>query len=112
MCGLLSPPILTATAPPVALLRAGDPQDAVVAHGVLPGRRMALAVVSNSRLPHVTGNLWPPLPNPREPPAMEDESPVEKVQEDLHEHAHASRERWVMGVAMTAAVLAALAAVA
>ncbi len=43
---------------------------------------------------------------------MEEGEPVEHAQEQIHEHAHGTRERWVMGVALTAAVLAALAAVA
>jgi sensor domain CHASE-containing protein len=39
------------------------------------------------------------------------EVPLERTQEDMHHHAEASRERWVMGVALTAAVLAVLAAI-
>ena len=39
------------------------------------------------------------------------EVPLEQVQETIDEHAHATMEPWVMGVAMTAAILAALAAV-
>ena len=38
--------------------------------------------------------------------------PLEQVHEDMHHHAHHSSERWVAGVALTAAILAALAAVA
>jgi Flp pilus assembly protein TadB len=36
---------------------------------------------------------------------------TEHVEEHLHENAHESRERWVTGVALTAAILAAFAAV-
>src|SRR5438034_238267 len=36
---------------------------------------------------------------------------TEHVEEKLHEHAEESRQRWVTGVALTAAILAALAAV-
>src|SRR5439155_14372672 len=43
---------------------------------------------------------------------MEEVEPVEHAQEQIHEHAHGARERWVMGVALTAAILAALAAIA
>jgi len=39
------------------------------------------------------------------------EVPLEQVQETIDEHAHATMEPWVMGVALTAAILAALAAV-
>jgi hypothetical protein len=39
------------------------------------------------------------------------ERQTEHVEEHLHEKAHESRERWVTGVALTAAILAALAAV-
>jgi len=43
---------------------------------------------------------------------MEDfDQHTEHVEEKLHEHAEESRERWVTGVALTAAILAALAAV-
>jgi hypothetical protein len=40
------------------------------------------------------------------------ESQTERVEEHLHEHAHHSGEKWIGGVALTAALLAALAAVA
>ena len=43
---------------------------------------------------------------------MEEVEPVEHAQEQIHEHAHGARERWVLGVALTAAVLAGLAAIA
>jgi hypothetical protein len=43
---------------------------------------------------------------------MEEVEPVERAQEEIHEKAHESKERWVLGVALTAALLAALAAVA
>jgi hypothetical protein len=42
----------------------------------------------------------------------EQEVPLEQVHEDMHHHAHGSGEKWVMGVALSAAILAALAAVA
>ena len=38
------------------------------------------------------------------------ESQTENVEEHLHEHAHHTPEKWVSGVALTAALLAALAA--
>ena len=40
------------------------------------------------------------------------EHPQEHVQEQINERAEESRERWISGVALTAAILAALAAVA
>src|SRR3954469_14528461 len=44
--------------------------------------------------------------------AMEEiEPPTEQVQEEIHHHAHESRERWVSWVALSSAVIAALAAV-
>ena len=43
---------------------------------------------------------------------MQEIEPVEHTQEQIHERAHESRERWVLGVALTAALLAVLAAVA
>jgi len=43
---------------------------------------------------------------------MEEVEPVEHAQEQIHEHAHGARERWVLGVALTAAVLAGMAAIA
>jgi len=43
---------------------------------------------------------------------VEEEDPVEKAHEDLHERAEHSREPWVGRVALTAALLAALAAIA
>ena len=39
------------------------------------------------------------------------ESQTEHVEEELHHHAHAARERWVLGVALSSAILAAMAAV-
>ena len=39
------------------------------------------------------------------------EVPLEHAHETMEHHAHASTEPWVMGVALTAAVLAAMAAV-
>jgi hypothetical protein len=39
------------------------------------------------------------------------EVPLEQAQEDIAHHAHAAQEKWVMGVALTAAVLAVLAAI-
>ena len=47
-----------------------------------------------------------------DPPMEEYESQTEPVEEHLHHHAEHSPEKWVMGVALTAALLAALAAVA
>jgi len=43
---------------------------------------------------------------------VEEEDPVEKANEDLHERAEHSREPWIGRVALTAALLAALAATA
>jgi len=43
---------------------------------------------------------------------MEEVEPVERAQEEIHERAHEAKERWVLGVALTAALLAALAAIA
>ena len=43
--------------------------------------------------------------------AEEMESPTEQAQEDMHHHAEHSGEKWVGWVALTAAFLAALAAV-
>ena len=39
------------------------------------------------------------------------EVPIEQTQEDIHHHAHQSKEKWTMGVALSSALLAALAAV-
>ncbi len=39
------------------------------------------------------------------------EVPLEQTQEDLEHHAHGSSEKWVLGVALTAAFLAVLAAI-
>jgi len=39
------------------------------------------------------------------------EVPTEHLQEEIHEHAHASRERWISWVALSSALLAGLAAV-
>jgi len=39
------------------------------------------------------------------------EPPTEQVQEEIHHHAHASGERWVSWVALSSALIAALAAV-
>ena len=39
------------------------------------------------------------------------EVPLEQTQEELAHHAHASSEKWVLGVALTAALLAVLAAI-
>ena len=39
------------------------------------------------------------------------EVPLENAHETIEHHAHGSSEPWIMGVALTAAVLAALAAV-
>lgn len=39
------------------------------------------------------------------------EVPLEKSEEDIHEHAHHAKERWVGWAALTSALLAALAAV-
>jgi hypothetical protein len=39
------------------------------------------------------------------------EVPLEQAQEDIAHHAHAAAESWIMGVALTAAVLAVLAAI-
>src|SRR5437762_6501821 len=43
---------------------------------------------------------------------MDEVEPVENAQEQIHEHAHGTRERWVLGVALTAAILAGIAAIA
>ena len=43
---------------------------------------------------------------------MDEVEPVEHAQEQIHEHAHGARERWVLGVALTAALLAGMAAIA
>lgn len=40
------------------------------------------------------------------------EVPTEHLHEQIHEHAHGSKESWTMGVALSSALLAALAAVA
>jgi hypothetical protein len=40
------------------------------------------------------------------------EVPLEKTQEHIHEHAHESGEKWVLGVALSTAILAAIAAIA
>lgn len=40
------------------------------------------------------------------------EAPIEQVQEELHHHAEESKEQWIMAVALSAAILAALAAIA
>ena len=42
----------------------------------------------------------------------EQEVPLEKVQEHIAEHAHMSNEKWISAVALTTALLAALAALA
>ena len=42
----------------------------------------------------------------------EQEAPLEDVQEEIHHHAEHGRERWVMLVAMSTALLAAVAAIA
>jgi hypothetical protein len=42
---------------------------------------------------------------------MAPEVPLEQAQEEIAHHAHESAERWIMGVALTAAVLAGLAAI-
>ncbi len=39
------------------------------------------------------------------------EVPLEQSQEDILHHAHASTESWIMGVALTAALLAVIAAI-
>src|SRR3954470_3658262 len=39
------------------------------------------------------------------------EVPTEHLQEEIHEHAHQSRERWILGVALSSALLAVFAAV-
>src|ERR1700732_2560886 len=45
--------------------------------------------------------------------AMEDpEVPTEHLHEEIHHHAEHSREKWVLGVALSSALLAGLAAVA
>lgn len=45
-------------------------------------------------------------------PAMEEiEVPTEKAQEDINDHARESRERWISWVALSSALIAALAAV-
>jgi hypothetical protein len=42
----------------------------------------------------------------------EQETPLEDVHEQIHHHAEHSREGWIMGVALSTALLAALAAIA
>ena len=42
---------------------------------------------------------------------MPPEVPLEQTQEEIAHHAHETTERWVMGVALTAALLAACAAI-
>ncbi|HXE52800.1 MAG TPA: DUF4337 domain-containing protein [Tepidisphaeraceae bacterium] len=42
----------------------------------------------------------------------EQEAPLEDVHEEIHHHAEHSRQGWVMGVAVSTAVLAAIAAIA
>ncbi len=39
------------------------------------------------------------------------EVPLEQTQEEIAHHAHESLESWIMGVALTAAILAACAAI-
>ena len=41
----------------------------------------------------------------------ESEVPIDHAEEDIHEHARRSQEKWILGVALTAALLAAFAAV-
>jgi hypothetical protein len=43
--------------------------------------------------------------------SVEEENPVEQTAEDVHHHAEHSRERWISAVALSTALLAALAAV-
>ena len=43
---------------------------------------------------------------------VEQEVPIEKVQEHIIEHAHMSQEKWISAVALSTALLAALAALA
>ena len=43
---------------------------------------------------------------------MEEIEPVEHAEEQVHEEASESRERWVLGVALTAALMAGIAAIA
>ena len=40
------------------------------------------------------------------------EVPLDETQEHIKEHAHASGEKWVMGVALSTAILAAIASIA
>lgn len=42
----------------------------------------------------------------------EQEAPLEDVHEQIHHHAEHAREKWIMGVALSTALLAALAAIA
>jgi len=42
----------------------------------------------------------------------EQEAPLEDVHEEIHHHAEHAREKWVMGVALSTALLAAVAAIA
>jgi hypothetical protein len=42
----------------------------------------------------------------------EQEAPLDDVHDQIHEHAEHSRERWVMGVALSTALIAAVAAIA
>ena len=39
------------------------------------------------------------------------EVPTEQLQEEIHQHAHAAKERWINGVALSSALLAGFAAV-
>lgn len=41
----------------------------------------------------------------------EQEAPLEDVHEEIHHHAEHARERWVMGVALSTAIIAAVAAI-
>jgi hypothetical protein len=42
----------------------------------------------------------------------EQETPLEDVHEHIHEHAEHTKERWILGVAVSTAVIAAIAAIA
>jgi len=79
------------------------------------GMAVPLARASkNSRQPTTTylAGATPASRESNQEPIMEEpEVPIEKVQEHIEHHAHSSGERWVSLVALSTAILAALAAI-